>query len=144
MKKGFTLVEILIVITIIGVIAAIAIPGLIGISSRNNTAKAKADLRSLQAATENYYLYNNGLYPAALADLTTTVPSIIKTIPKDPYSGTGAVYGYSSSPGRKYYAVYSVGPSKNGSISVTDAGVLTELNGSSCIYVSNIQEDTTP
>ena len=142
MKKGFTLIEILVVVIIIGIIAAVAMPNFRNVSSRNNTAKAKADIRALQIAVENYYLYNKSAYPSTLASLTTAVPSLLKSIPKDPFSG--AVYGYSRSSNGKYYAIYSAGPAKSGSASVTDAGVLTESGGSSCIYVSKIQEDTTP
>jgi len=144
MKKGFTLIEILLVVVIIGIIAAIGVPNFSKFSSRNNTAKAKADIRSLQVAVENYYLYNNGAYPPALSNLTAAVPTIIRSIPKDPYSGSGAVYGYNRSPNTKYYVIYSAGPERNGSASVTDAGDLAESGGASCIYVSNIQEDAAP
>ena len=143
MRKGYTLTEVLLVVIIIGVIAAIGIPNFTKFSSRNNTAKAKADIRSLQVAVENYYLYNSSSYPAALSNLTTAVPTIVRSIPKDPYSSTGAVYGYNRSPNTKYYAIYSVGSDRSGSASVTDAGLLTE-SSASCIYVSNIQEDTQP
>ena len=144
MRKGFTLIEILLVIIIIGIIAAVAIPSFTNMTTRNNTAKAKADLRSLQVAVENYYLYNASAYPPALSNLTATTPIIIRSIPKDPYSSSQAVYGYGRSPNAKYYVIYSVGPDRSGSASVTDAGVLTESGGASCIYVSNIQEDATP
>jgi len=144
MKKGFTVVEMLLVIIIIGIIAAVAIPNFSKFTTRNNTAKAKADIRSLQVAVENYYLYNSSSYPAALTNLTTATPVILRSIPKDPYSSSGAAYGYSRSPNAKYYAIYSVGPAQSGGASVTDAGVLTESNGASCIYVSNIQEDAQP
>jgi len=144
MKKGFTLVEMLIVVIIIGIIAAVTLPNFTNMSSRNNTAKAKADIRSLQVALESFYLYNSSAYPAALANLTTAVPTIIRSVPKDPYSPAKAVYGYGRSSNAKYYVVYSVGPGGNGSASVSDAGTLSESNGASCIYVSNVQEDTQP
>ena len=143
-KNGFTLIEILLVVIIIGVIAAIAIPNFNNLSNRNNTAKAQADIRALQVAVENFYLYNSSAYPAALSSLTTTTPVLLRTIPKDPYSSSGDLYGYNRSPNTKYYVIYSVGTTRGGSASVSDAGVLTETNGASCIYVSNIQEDTQP
>lgn len=144
MKKGFTLVEIMVVVVIIAVIAAISLPNFNRIAVTNSTAKAKADIKSLQMAVENYYLNNKSAYPAALADITTAVPAIVRSLPADPFSSSKAVYGYSRSPGAKYYVIYSVGPAGNGSVSVTDAGVLAEVNGASCIYVSNMQEDTQP
>lgn len=144
MKKGFTLVEIMVVVVIIAVIAAVSLPNFNRISVTNNTAKAKADIKSLQMAVESCYLNNKSAYPAALADITTAVPVIVRSIPTDPFSPSKAVYGYNRSPGAKYYVIYSVGPGENGSAFVTDEGVLTEANGASCIYVSNIQEDTQP
>jgi prepilin-type N-terminal cleavage/methylation domain-containing protein len=144
MKKAFTLVEIMAVIMIIGIIIAISLPNFSRLTITNNTAKAKADIKSLQMAVENFYLYNKSAYPLALANLTTTVPTIVRSIPIDPFSSTKAVYRYNRSPNAKYYAIYSVGPQKNGSAAVSDAGVLTESSGASCIYVSNIQEDTQP
>lgn len=145
MKKGFTVIEILIVVIIIGIIAMITVPNVSRFLSRGTTARAKADIRALQVAVENYYLYNNSAYPAALSSLTTATPVVLRSIPKDPYSAGGiAAYGYSRSPNAKYYVIYSAGPSKNGAASVNDAGVLAESNGSSCIYVSNVQEDALP
>jgi len=144
MKRGFTLLEVLLVLAIIGIIAGIAIPGLVNMSARNNNTKVKADIRSLQVALESYYLHNSSAYPSALSDITAAAPVIVKTLPKDPYSPSQAVYGYNRSPNAKYYVIFSAGPSGNGSASCNDSGVLTETNGASCIYVSNIQEDITP
>jgi prepilin-type N-terminal cleavage/methylation domain-containing protein len=143
-KKSFTLIEIMIVLAIIGLISAIAIPGLMRISLQKNIAKAKAELRVLQVAVESYYLYHNSTYPTALSDLPTAVPTIVRTIANDPFSNPQATYKYDSSPSKKYYVIYSIGSSGDGSASVSDAGVLTENSGLSCIHVSNIQEDATP
>jgi len=144
MKKAFTLLEMMVVLAIIAVISAIAIPNLMRISVQKNSSKAKAELRALQVAVENYYLYHSSVYPAALSDLVTAVPSVVKAIGTDPFSKTQSVYKYNVSPNKKYYVIYSIGPSANGSAVVTDDGVLTETNGASCIYVSDIQEDSTP
>jgi general secretion pathway protein G len=144
MRKAFTLIEIMVVIVIIGVIVAIAMPNFNRLAVTNNTAKAKADIKSLQIAVENYYLYNKSSYPPGLDNLKTAVPTIVRFIPADPFSNSGAVYGYKRSPNAKYYAIYSVGPKKDGSVSVSDDGVLTETDGASCIFVSNIQEDLQP
>jgi len=134
----------MVVIVLISVIAAIAIPNFNRLSITNNTAKAKADIKSLQIAVESYYLYNKSAYPAALNDLTTASPVIVRSVPPDPFSSSKAAYGYVRSPNGKYYAIYSVGPRKDGSVSVSDNGDLTETDGASCIYVSNIQEDPQP
>jgi len=144
MKKGFTLAEVMIVIVILGILAAITIHNFSRISLNNKISKAKAGVRTLQVAVENYYLFNKSVYPVTLSDLTVSVPAVLRTLPTDPFSDASVAYGYNRSSNGKNYAIYSVGPDKNGSASVSDAGVLTEANGASCIYVSNIQEDSQP
>ena len=54
-KKGFTLVELVVVIAILGILAAIAIPAVIGIINSANESQAKTDAASLSAACKNYY-----------------------------------------------------------------------------------------
>ena len=54
-KKGFTLVELVVVIAILGVLAAIAIPAVIGIINSANESQAKTDAASLDAACKNLY-----------------------------------------------------------------------------------------
>ncbi len=143
MKKGFTLVEMMVVVVVIGIIAAIAVPSVVSQINREKTAKAKGDLRALQVAVENYSLYNNSQYPASLTSLTTAVPSVIKILPKDPFSGGAADYVYVHESGSMYYAIYSVGPPPGGSVSGVSGTGVTE-SGANCIYVSNVQEDAQP
>lgn len=66
MKKGFTLVEIMIVVAIIALLAAIGIPGLL--RARLNAAQsyAQATLRAISTATEGYAAANNGVYPTSV------------------------------------------------------------------------------
>ena len=142
MRKGFTLTEIMVVIVVIAIVASIAIPNFSRISLNNKIAKSKAGLSTLQVAVENYYLFNQRSYPETLGQLTTTNSSVLKAVPTDPFSDTA--YGYHRSSNGKNYVIFSVGPEGNGSASVSDAEVLTEVNGSSCIYVSNVREDDRP
>ncbi|MBU4590243.1 MAG: type II secretion system GspH family protein [Candidatus Omnitrophica bacterium] len=146
MKKGFTLIELLIVITVISILIGIALPRFKGMQDEGNIAKAKAELRTLQTAVESYYIHNSNTYPSALSSLTSATPNIIgSTLPTDPFNGTNN-YGVATDGASpvKYYVLYSVGPGANGSAAVSTAGVVTETNGSSCIYVSNAGQDTTP
>ncbi len=74
-RKGFTLVELLIVIIIIAVLAAIAIPKFVNSSTRSKEASLKADLKLYRNAIE-LFKNDTGAYPAALGDLAaTTAPA---------------------------------------------------------------------
>lgn len=54
-KKGFTLVELLVVISIIGVLAAVIIAGVSGARAKSRDAKRVADLQNIQLALQFYY-----------------------------------------------------------------------------------------
>lgn len=149
MRRGFTIIELLVVIAVIAILVGIALPRFKGMQDEGNIAKAKAELRTLQSAIESYYIHNNNAYPATGASalqtaLASAVPSIINYVPTDPFSSTGADYGYVlGGTNNKFYVVYSAGPGGNGSATITSDAVV-ETNGSSCIYTSNAGQDTQP
>jgi prepilin-type N-terminal cleavage/methylation domain-containing protein len=64
--KGFTLVEMLVVITIIGILAAIAIPNIVKARNKAKEAEVRANLHTIQATLDNYYT-DAGQYPAYIA-----------------------------------------------------------------------------
>jgi type IV pilus assembly protein PilA len=66
--RGFTLVELLIVIIIIGVLAGIAIPLFVNQRTKAWDAQAKSDLNSMSLAEESY-LTTNGSYTTVMTDL---------------------------------------------------------------------------
>lgn len=66
--SGFTILELLIVIVIIGILATIALPKYLGIREDATSAVSKSNLKALQTAIERYYL-DMGDYPEKLADL---------------------------------------------------------------------------
>jgi prepilin-type N-terminal cleavage/methylation domain-containing protein len=70
-RKGFTLVEIMIVVAIIALLAAIAVPNFLRARKRSQASKILEDLRQLDNATDEYAMENNkttGMNPT-LADL---------------------------------------------------------------------------
>lgn len=145
MRRGFTLIELLIVIAVIAILIGIALPRFKGMQDEGNIAKAKGELRTLQTAVESYYIHNSQAYPAALSDLTTAKPNIVTAIPDDPFAASGTDYVYTrGGTNNKYYILYSVGPDGNGSAAISATNTVTETNGSSCIYVSNMSVDTAP
>ena len=89
-KKGFTLVEIMIVVAIIALLAAIAIPNLLRARHNANETAAIASLRTISTACESFRAAQTPTtYPANLAALSGAVPPYI-----DATLGGGAKQGY--------------------------------------------------
>jgi prepilin-type N-terminal cleavage/methylation domain-containing protein len=81
--KGFTLIELMIVIVIIGILAAIAIPNYVRITRQSKDASVKANSHTVQVAAEDFAVQNEGLYAADLTDLTLMGTTIIDALPQN-------------------------------------------------------------
>ena len=68
-EKGFTLIELMIVIAIIGILAAIAIPQFNAYRARSYNASANSDLRNAITAQEGYFI-DHDAYSGSIPDLT--------------------------------------------------------------------------
>ena len=94
MKKGFTLVELLVVIAVIAVLAAITVVAINPAKklAQSRDAARKSSMQQLVTALSTYYTQNSS-YPAATADLVTN--GEIKSLPKGP---TGTDFSYAVNP----------------------------------------------
>ena len=94
-QSGFTLIEIMVVVVIIGMLATLILPKVLGRQDQAFQAKAKSDIRALASAVKLYKL-DNFKYPSSsegLNILVTANKGYIDKLPKDPW---GNDYQYSS------------------------------------------------
>jgi prepilin-type N-terminal cleavage/methylation domain-containing protein len=69
--EGFTLVELLIVIVILGILATVTVFAVRGITERSQENACNVELRALDTAVEAYYVDNDQVFPTSLAQLQT-------------------------------------------------------------------------
>lgn len=139
-NKGFTLIELMIVIVIIGVLASIAIFNFINMQMRAKEASVRSTCHTVQLAAEDFAVQNEGYYAANLADATPTGETIIDLLPggaliENPFTrvATEPVNGVAANPGETGYLVVIQG-GMNVGYRITGFGrnitIITLSNGS--------------
>ena len=83
-RRGFTLMEVLLVLAILGVIAAMVVPQLMGQQSKAMRNRAKLDIKSIENALKLYSVDHQDQFPQTLDELVNTQPLDDGTKPK-PY-----------------------------------------------------------
>lgn len=125
-SKGFSLVEVMVVVGIIALLAAIVTPNLLNARVTSNETAAKAALKSISVALENYAAINSE-YPATTTDLVSVTPPYLNV---DYFTGVHNGYQFTDTLTLATYQIVAAPTSTNHgtkSFSVTTGGVLTEL-----------------
>lgn len=130
-QRGFSLIEIMVVVVILGILAAIIVPKISGRPDEARIVKAKQDILVIQNAMDLYRL-DNGFYPStdqglmALVEKPTTNPSphnwksYLKSLPKDPW---GREYLYMNPGEHGEIDIFTFGPTGQAGGTGTNAAI---------------------
>jgi general secretion pathway protein G len=88
-SKGFTLVELMVVLTIIALLISIVAPDYVGRTRRAEEAVLKQNLATMRDALDKHYA-DAGKYPASLNDLVAK--RYLRSIPKDPFTDSASTW----------------------------------------------------
>ena len=112
-RHAFTLIELMVVVVIIGILAAIAIPNFISMQDRAKEAKVKGAAHTVQLAAEDYAVRNDGIYSDAAADISALLPN-------DAVNGLFLQNAFTGVWTEPQYAATAISPGQVGIVAVQD------------------------
>ena len=135
-KKGFTLIELMIVVVIIGILAAIAIPNFISMQDRAKEGSVKANMHTTQLAAEDYAVKNVGNYAGDATSAATLFTTQGSDIPQNPFTGADGVMNNIVAAGNQGMVGYNHDAYGSDNYSISGCGktaVLTNPDGTTFI-----------
>ncbi|MGZ5051540.1 MAG: type IV pilin protein [Methylobacter sp.] len=133
--EGFTLIELMIAVAIVGILASVAVPSYTSYIRKGNRAEAQGALVTFANAMEQWRLQNGTYLGAATGGANTGSPTIFSTVV--PISGGTTTYNLTiSAATATTYTLTATATGKqtaDGNLSLTSAGVKTCSVASSCL-----------
>lgn len=114
-RGGFTLIEMMLVLAIIGMMAGVAVWSMSGTAEQSRISTTKQSMRTIESALNSYQL-NTGQYPPSITVLAQGTTAYIKKVPKDGWK-RDFMYSVPGSSG-KAFNLYSLG--KDGEAGTAD------------------------
>jgi len=125
-ERGFTLIEIMVVVTILAILAALVVPKMVGRTDQARRVAAKVQIKNIEGALQMYKL-DNGFYPSTSQGLDALVEKPnIGEVPKNWREG-GYLPRVPKDPWRNQYAYLS--PGRHGDYDLVSYGTDGELGG---------------